>query len=76
MARTKSARLTGRAVEHRSEYQRLIKLIRSGEVGAVFASDISRISRDRKVWLRFLSLCAMHGVSLYMTDPRSDIRIG
>ena len=42
----------------------LMELIESGEYGAVYATEPSRISRNVRVFRKVLDACALHGVAL------------
>jgi DNA invertase Pin-like site-specific DNA recombinase len=48
----------------RPGFQRLLKAITSGRVGAVAISDCTRISRDPRRWAEFLQECSTRGVTV------------
>src|SRR5439155_12630416 len=50
----------------RAGYQRLLRLIREGQVGAVFISDVTRGGRDPVAWFQLLELMAQKDVLLFV----------
>ncbi len=50
------------STEGRSGFARLADAVAHGEVGGVFAVEVSRLSRSSEDWRRLLSLCGVAGV--------------
>jgi DNA invertase Pin-like site-specific DNA recombinase len=61
--------LSGTSAEGRSGFQRMKDLVRGGQVGAIFTSDFSRLSRSYLVFAELADLCQTHGV-LLVVDGR------
>ncbi len=68
--------LSGTSGEHRSGWQRLLKLVSEGRVGVIFVSDISRLSRSRRDFFTLVDLCrefevllVVEGVVVQFDDP-------
>ncbi len=63
----------------RPGYQRLLAMIRRGELGAVLISDVSRAGRDPVEWILFLRLLAAHDVLLIvdgrLVDPHDSAQV-
>lgn len=53
---------SGTTEEKRPGFRRLIEGVVHGEVGAVFAIEVSRLARSSQAWQRLLSLCAVANV--------------
>jgi len=62
--------------DDRPGYRELLQLIESGEVGALFISDVSRAGREERAWFDLLDLLIKHDVLLFKgglcTDPHDD----
>ena len=56
----------------RAGYQRLLRLIREGQVGAVFISDVTRGGRDPVAWVQLLELMAQKDVLLFVDGRLTD----
>ena len=56
---------SGSSVENRSGWHRLLKQIRGGEVGAVFVSNVSRLTRQVSEYDYFATLALENGVLLH-----------
>jgi DNA invertase Pin-like site-specific DNA recombinase len=65
--------LTGTATDHRPGYQRLVRDIDTGEVGAVLVSDESRLGRDMLAKLQFANLCIAKNVLLILDGRVADL---
>jgi DNA invertase Pin-like site-specific DNA recombinase len=65
--------LSGAAANHRPGYQRLLKDIEAGGVGAVFVSDESRLGRDTVEKLMFANLCILKKVLLVLNGRVADL---
>jgi DNA invertase Pin-like site-specific DNA recombinase len=50
---------SGSGTEHRGGFLRLAEAVAHGRVGAVFALEVSRLSRSSADWHRLLDLCAL-----------------
>jgi DNA invertase Pin-like site-specific DNA recombinase len=63
----------------RPGYRKILTLIETGTVGAVFISEVGRGGRDDRVWMDFLKLLALHDVLLFEngvpTDPHDDDQV-
>jgi site-specific DNA recombinase len=66
--------------DDRPEYQKLLKKIRKGEVQAIFAKELSRLSRNLGDFCKLLDICKKHKVGIYMEgldyepgNPFSDL---
>jgi DNA invertase Pin-like site-specific DNA recombinase len=64
----------GSSLEHRNGWQRMLDQIANNKVGAVFAANISRLSRQLIAYEQLRSLVSRHGTLLcianYVSDPR------
>lgn len=62
--------------DDRPGYLELKELIRTGQVGALFISDVSRAGREERAWFDLLDLLIEHDVLLFkngvMTDPQDE----
>ena len=60
----------------RPGYVELLELIRTGQVGALFISDVSRAGREERTWFDLLELLIEHDVLLVkngvITDPQDE----
>jgi DNA invertase Pin-like site-specific DNA recombinase len=63
---------SGRTVEHRLGFQRLLAEITLDHVGIVLGLEISRLSRSSKDWYHLLELCAVFGTLLADQDGVYD----
>ncbi|MBM4345568.1 MAG: recombinase family protein, partial [Deltaproteobacteria bacterium] len=50
---------SGSSTEQRSGFQRLAEAVAHGRVGALFALEVSRLSRSSADWHRLLDVCAL-----------------
>jgi DNA invertase Pin-like site-specific DNA recombinase len=66
------AGISGAKVEERREYMRLVEAIESGEAGAVYAYDLSRLHRNTKEALRFFELAKARGVPVRLVADNVD----
>src|SRR5271157_5200116 len=63
---------SGRTVEHRLGFQRLLAEVTLDHVGIVLGLEISRLSRSSKDWYHLLELCAVFGTLLADQDRIYD----
>jgi len=63
---------SGRTVEHRPGFQRLLAEVTLDHVGIVLGLEISRLSRSSKDWYHLLELCAVFGTLLADQDGIYD----
>jgi DNA invertase Pin-like site-specific DNA recombinase len=56
--------MSGTSGDRRKGWQRLLKLVSEGRVGIIFASDISRLSRSRRLFATLVDLCREFDVLL------------
>jgi DNA invertase Pin-like site-specific DNA recombinase len=63
---------SGRTVEHRPGFQRLLAEVTLDHVGLVLGLEISRLSRSSKDWYHLLELCAVFGTLLADQDGIYD----
>ena len=63
---------SGRTVEHRPGFQRLLAAVTLDHVGLVLGLEISRLSRSCKDWYHLLELCAVFGTLLADQDGIYD----
>jgi len=66
--------LSGSSSAHRTDYLRVVAAIRGREIGALFASDLTRLGRDATEWFRLLDLCRAHDVLLILDGKVYDIQ--
>lgn len=60
------------SVSDRRGWQRMWEQIIAGDVGAIFAASVSRLSRQRTSYEQLLSLASDHGTLLYVDDAIMD----
>jgi DNA invertase Pin-like site-specific DNA recombinase len=63
---------TGSGMVERPGFQRLVALVCSGEVGAVFCLEASRLARNGRDWHHLIELCGMVGAVLIDPDGIYD----
>jgi len=63
---------SGRTVEQRPGFQRLLAEVTLGHVGIVLGLEISRLSRSSKDWYHLLEVCAVFGTLLADQDGIYD----
>jgi DNA invertase Pin-like site-specific DNA recombinase len=64
--------LSGTSGDHRRGWQRMLKLVPENEVGVIFVSDISRLSRSRRDYGTLADLCREFGVLLVVNGDIVD----
>ncbi len=64
--------LSGASSQQRLGFQRLVSAIGLGEVGAIFVTEVSRLSRLNSDWHRVLELCAVFGALIADEDGIYD----
>jgi len=66
---------TGKTTDNRVGFACLTQAVARGEVGAIFALEVSRLARSSQDWQRLLALCAVAEVVVVdeqaIYDPRS-----
>lgn len=66
---------SGSTTEGRTGFSRLTHAVASGEAGAIFALEVSRLARCSQDWQRLLALCAVARVVVIdeqaIYDPKS-----
>jgi DNA invertase Pin-like site-specific DNA recombinase len=60
------------ADEQRPGFQRLLRAVAQGEVGAIFSLEASRLSRQNSAWAALTELCAVQQVLLIDEDSVYD----
>lgn len=55
---------SGATSESRTGFARLVHAVSQGQVGAIFALEVSRLARSSEDWQRLLRLCAVAGVAV------------
>lgn len=55
---------SGATTEGRDGFRRLVDAVVKGDAGAVFALEVSRLSRSSEDWRRLLGLCGVAGVAV------------
>jgi DNA invertase Pin-like site-specific DNA recombinase len=63
---------SGRTVEHRPGFQRLLAEVTLDHVGLVLGLELSRLSRSSKDWYHLLEVCAIFGTLLADQDGIYD----
>jgi DNA invertase Pin-like site-specific DNA recombinase len=63
---------SGRSVEHRPGFQRLLAEVSLDHVGLVLGLELSRLSRSSKDWYHLLEVCAVFGTLLADQDGIYD----
>jgi DNA invertase Pin-like site-specific DNA recombinase len=67
---------SGSGLVDRPGFQRLVALVCSGEVGAVFCIEASRLARNGRDWHHLIDLCALVGAVVIDPDGVHDPRLG
>ncbi len=67
---------SGSGLVERPGFQRLVALVCSGDVGAVFCIEASRLARNGRDWHHLIDLCALVGALLIDPEGAHDPRIG
>ena len=63
---------SGASTEHRTGWQRLLDQINAGNVGAVFAANVSRLSRQVREFEKLRMLASSHGALLCVDNRIID----
>jgi len=63
---------SGRSIEHRPGFQRLLAEVTLDHVGLVLGLELSRLSRSSKDWYHLLEVCAVFGTLLADQDGIYD----
>jgi DNA invertase Pin-like site-specific DNA recombinase len=67
---------SGSGLVDRPGFQRLVALVCSGEVGAVFCIEASRLARNGRDWHHLIDLCALVGALVIDPEGVHDPRTG
>lgn len=67
---------SGSGLVERPGFQRLVALVCSGEIGAVFCIEASRLARNGRDWHHLIDLCALVGAVVIDPEGVHDLRIG
>jgi hypothetical protein len=67
---------SGSGLVERPGFQRLVALVCSGEVGAVFCIEASRLARNGRDWHHLIDLCALVGALVIDPEGVHDPRLG
>jgi len=67
---------SGSGLVERPGFQRLVALVCSGDVGAVFCIEASRLARNGRDWHHLIDLCALVGAVVIDPEGIHDPRIG
>lgn len=67
---------SGSGLVDRPGFQRLVGLVCSGDVGAVFCIEASRLARNGRDWHHLIDLCALVGALVIDPEGVHDPRIG
>ena len=65
--------LPGQSAAHQAGFQRLLKLIERREVGAIFISDPSRLTRSSREFEIFLAFCRVTDTLLVVGGAIADL---
>ena len=66
--------MSGRSVENRVGFQRMIAEVSLGHVGIIFSIEMSRLARSCRDWHQLLENCSLFGTLLADTDGVYDPR--
>jgi len=64
--------LSGAQMSGREDFKTLVADVSMGQVGAVFALEVSRLARSNLDWLRLLELCALTHTLVIDEDGEYD----
>lgn len=67
---------SGSGLVERPGFQRLVALVCSGDVGAIFCLEASRLARNGRDWHHLIDLCALVGTLLVDPEGAHDPRVG
>src|SRR5512133_1420996 len=66
---------SGSGSTHRPGFERLVAMVCSGNVGAVYCIDASRLARNGRDWHHLIDLCALVGALVIDPDGTYDPRL-
>ena len=66
---------SGSGAIDRPDFERLVAMVCSGDVGAVYCSEAPRLARNGRDWHDFVDLCALAGTLVVDPDGAYDPRI-
>src|SRR3974377_2540881 len=64
--------ISGTQTNRRTDFKTLVADVSMGQVGAVFALEVSRLARSNADWYRLLELCALTGTLVCEEDGFSN----
>jgi DNA invertase Pin-like site-specific DNA recombinase len=67
---------SGSGLVERPGFERLVALVCSGDVGAVFCIEASRLARNGRDWHHLIDLCALVGALVIDPEGVHDPRVG
>jgi DNA invertase Pin-like site-specific DNA recombinase len=66
---------SGSGSMQRPEFERLVAMVCSGEVGAIYCIEASRLARNGRDWHHLIDLCALAGALVIDPDGAYDPRL-
>ncbi len=66
---------SGSGSTHRPGFERLVAMVCSGDVGAVYCIEASRLARNGRDWHHLIDLCALAGALVIDPDGAYDPRL-
>ena len=66
---------SGSGSMHRPGFERLVAMVFSGDVGAVYCIEASRLARNGRDWHHLIDLCALAGALIIDPDGAYDPRL-
>jgi hypothetical protein len=66
---------SGSGSMHRPGFERLVAMVCSGDVGAVYCIEASRLARNGRDWHHLIDLCALAGALVIDPDGAYDPRL-
>jgi DNA invertase Pin-like site-specific DNA recombinase len=66
---------SGSGSVHRPGFERLVAMVCSGNVGAVYCIEASRLARNGRDWHHLIDLCALAGALVIDPDGAYDLRL-
>ena len=66
---------SGSGSTHRPGFERLVAMVCSGNVGAVYCIEASRLARNGRDWHHLIDLCALAGALVIDPDGAYDPRL-
>lgn len=66
---------SGSGLMQRPGFERLVTMVCSGDVGAVYCIEASRLARNGRDWHHLIDLCALAGTLVVDPDGAYDPRL-